>query len=38
MIWVPNSTDPAEIKALMLAVSGRRIVLLSTPFGNRGFF
>ena len=22
----------------MLAVSGGRIVLLSTPFGNRGFF
>jgi len=22
----------------MLAVSGRRIILLSTPLGNRGFF
>jgi hypothetical protein len=34
----PNSTDPAEIEALMLAVNGGCNVLLSTQFGNSGFF
>jgi len=38
MIWITNSIDPAEIEAFVLAVSGKRIVLLSTPFGKRGFF